>query len=384
MKPLRASIFSVEASTSQRMMSSASSERASKPSQPDEVATRSRAREAASSVSCGRRSQSRAIDRAPQSPAASRWGAVSAHPLIVVLLERLTEGRDTADSTVRAMSLIESYLVRRHLVGMTTTGLTQLFIRVSQELAIAGDSASGVEIGLLDEPAYWPSDLEVRDAVLTRPFYISGRPAQRQFVLTELERTFEVAEPVDLNAADLTIEHVLPQTLSTAWVSHLVSLGDDPAEVHSSLVHTLGNLTLTAFNGTLSNHPMERKRQIYAASNLALNASLQHASRFGGSTQIRERGEDLAGRVIARWQGPRGRRSVVMSTYDSPSFWRPLEQLIARIPKAGGRRPATWPPWLALARPGLRVIFKTYPASLAHTELSTSRPLRRTGSPRTP
>ena len=61
----------------------------------------------------------------------------------------------------------------------------------------------------------------------------------------------------------LTVEHVLPQTLSEEWREHLSNLGQDPDEVHQSLVHTLGNLTLTAFNGTLSNNPFERKQQIY-------------------------------------------------------------------------------------------------------------------------
>ncbi|WP_368735746.1 HNH endonuclease family protein, partial [Erythrobacter sp. SN021] len=80
--------------------------------------------------------------------------------------------------------------------------------------------------------------------------------------------------------------------LSQEWRDHLVSLGQDPDEVHQRLVHTLGNLTLTAFNGTLSNTPFQRKRQIYSGSHLELNRALaeQHA---WGHEEIMARADEL-------------------------------------------------------------------------------------------
>ena len=51
--------------------------------------------------------------------------------------------------------------------------------------------------------------------------------------------------------------------------------------MHDELVHTLGNLTLTAFNGTLSNNPFERKQEIYGASHLEMNKALVEERRLG-------------------------------------------------------------------------------------------------------
>ena len=63
-------------------------------------------------------------------------------------------------------------------------------------------------------------------------------------------------------------------------------------------MHTLGNLTLTAFNGTLSNNPFERKRQIYSGSNLQLNHALAGNDAWGRE-EILARADELADRAIA-------------------------------------------------------------------------------------
>jgi len=44
------------------------------------------------------------------------------------------------------------------------------------------------------------------------------------------------------------------------------------------LGHTLGNLTLTAWNSKLSNLPFEREQEIFSASELELNEALASAT----------------------------------------------------------------------------------------------------------
>jgi len=95
----------------------------------------------------------------------------------------------------------------------------------------------------------------------------------------------------------------MPQTLSTEWREHLQSLGQDPEEVHSELAHTLGNLTLTAFNGTLSNNPFERKLEIYGDSHLELNLAL-HENDVWGRDQILARADSLARQISKIWIAP--------------------------------------------------------------------------------
>src|ERR1022692_3373103 len=136
------------------------------------------------------------------------------------------------------------------------------------------------------------------------------------------------AELIDFERASLTVEHVLPQTLSQEWREHLASLGQDPDQVHQILVHTLGNLTLTAFNGTLSNNPFERKRQIYSASHLELNRALAEQDAWGRD-QILARAGELADHAIAIWPRP------LPGVLEHPGGfdWSRINAAIAAIPR---------------------------------------------------
>src|SRR5215204_1491513 len=73
-----------------------------------------------------------------------------------------------------------------------------------------------------------------------------------------------------------------------------------PDEVHAELVHTLGNVTLTAYNGTLSNNPFERKQEIYEESNLQMNKALVDDDAWGRD-EILARADVLAERAITIW-----------------------------------------------------------------------------------
>ena len=117
------------------------------------------------------------------------------------------------------------------------------------------------------------------------------------------------------------------QTLSEEWRQQLVNLGQEPDEIHQSLVHTLGNLTLTAFNGTLSNNPFERKQQIFEASNLELNRALAEQPAWGRE-EILARGAELANRAIATWPSPLPGVGDVRPGFD----WSRINAAIATIP----------------------------------------------------
>ncbi len=189
---------------------------------------------------------------------------------------------------------------------------------------------------------YWPGDEQLREAIRTRPFYLSGRGQQRTLILEQLERSFGHPEHIDFATASLTIEHILPQTLSQEWRDHLADLGQDPDEIHQSLVHTLGNLTLTAFNGTLSNHPFERKQQIFSGSHLELNRALAGHDTWGRD-EILRRADDLADRAIAVWPSP----LPSAATPPAAAFdWSQINAAIATIP------PGRWTTYGDLAQLG--------------------------------
>jgi alkylated DNA nucleotide flippase Atl1 len=107
--------------------------------------------------------------------------------------------------------------------------------------------------------------------------------------------------------SSMSIEHVLPQKPSEAvWkeFSPLVSDGSDEVELYDELVHNLGNLTLTNYNGELSNKPFSQKREAWLKTTAVIGTQLIASERVWGPCEIRSRGEQLAKRAIEIWPGP--------------------------------------------------------------------------------
>ncbi len=66
-------------------------------------------------------------------------------------------------------------------------------------------------------------------------------------------------EPVDMT--DMTIEHILPETLSNQWKNEL---GEERyQEIYDKYIHTLGNLSITGYNSIYSNKKFLEKKEIF-------------------------------------------------------------------------------------------------------------------------
>ncbi len=232
-----------------------------------------------------------------------RWGAQTTYPLLMHIYDLVDTGGATVDDLRGVLDNLESFLVRRYLVGVATNPLNKLFIEIIKTLPKDGGVVPALRLALSGERRYWPTDDQIRAAARARPYYLTGRAEQRRLVLERLEQNYGHRELVDLINSDLSIEHIMPQTLSEEWRAQLSSEGEDPDQVRDELVHTLGNLTLTAYNGSLSNSPFERKKQIFGDSNLQLNKSLRDSAVWG-RTEILARADELADNIVAIWPAP--------------------------------------------------------------------------------
>lgn len=258
-----------------------------------------------------------------------RWKATTADPVVMLLFERQADGELTDDEVEAALHNIEAFLVRRLLVGVTGKNLNHIFVRLVNHLRQPMDTSllDALRYNLSTEQKYWASDDEVRAAARSRPFYFYGRAEQRRMVLERLEESFGHKEQAALAALSLSVEHVMPQTLSTEWAAMLAETGEEPDLLHRELVHTLGNLTLSAYNSELSNKPLERKQQIYGDSHLSLNKALLEHETWARS-EIVKRAEELAERAISIWPGPVPGASDATIGFD----WSRVHAAIAAIP----------------------------------------------------
>ena len=257
------------------------------------------------------------------------WGVATADPLILQLLAQ-TEAKELPVGALEScLATLESFLVRRLLVSATSGGLTRILLRAPSDMRHDLAVPDALMLYLSTGRKFFASDEQILEAAVTKPLYYMGRPHQKKLLLQWLEDTFESKEPIDLGKA--TIEHVLPQTLTPFWRDELSrdAGSDESAEsIHEALDHTLGNLTLPAYNSELSNRDFPEKRALLRESGIRLNAAIANEETWG-RPQILARGRDLAQRIVAHWVPP----VQVSEVSDTGATWALVSDAIESIPE---------------------------------------------------
>jgi alkylated DNA nucleotide flippase Atl1 len=259
------------------------------------------------------------------------WGAQTAYPLVMHLFDLQEQQKATIQEVVQTLVYVESFLVRRMLCGVYSGNLNRIFNAVIKQLDSHLPVPEAVRVALSEPGKRWPTDREVRYSLRTKPFYLNGRQPQRMLVLQRLEESLGSKERIDFAASKLSIEHILPRTLTNEWRELLAKdaevHGVSVAELHGRVVHTLGNVSLTGYNPELSNRPFQHKQRLLQDSGLGLNRGIAATSGWG-YTEIMQRADDLADRAIAIWPGPVGGLAAVTIGAD----WSLLHQALAVLP----------------------------------------------------
>jgi alkylated DNA nucleotide flippase Atl1 len=259
------------------------------------------------------------------------WGSTTAYPVVMRLLDRRAAGTATTEQVVNALILLESFFVRRIVIGRATANLNRTLLQAVGAIADAESVDVALRTYLSHGRKYFATDKQVRDAVNAVPFYWQGRAAQKKLILQWLEESYDYKEAVD--PTNLTIEHVLPQTLTDAARETFAAGLPDGADVtyeHERIVHTLGNLTLSGYNSELSNKVFAAKRPMLAESGLRMNQEIAKND-IWGTVEIHARSSELAERIIGIWPGPD--ETLIPSRDDEPSALRAVvASIVAEIP----------------------------------------------------
>ncbi|GAA2155337.1 DUF262 domain-containing protein [Actinomadura napierensis] len=257
----------------------------------------------------------------------NQWQAQTTYPAIMKLLELREDGDATDDDVAASLAYIESFLVRRLVGGIPTRNLNRIFQRLTGQLPRDESVPEAVQAALSPARSYWLDDDELRAAIRSSKFYWQGRAGQKKLVLGRLAETYPGGEPVRLDDKRITIEHVLPQHLTDAWREELRANGEDPELLHKELVHTLGNLTLTAYNSELGDLPYEHKRTRLGQTGIAMTQAIVERPHWG-KNEILTRADELADRAIELWPGPAQREPDRSAGRD----WTLLHNALAALP----------------------------------------------------
>jgi hypothetical protein len=226
------------------------------------------------------------------------WRGRTVYPFLLNVYRHYDAGNLSEEDFVRILQLIESFMVRRFFCGIPTNQLSRLFLRLHKQLPEGADLVKATHAELSDPGKRWPDDKAFREALLTFPLYSNGKPNQRRLVLETIARHTNGKESVNLG--DLTIEHVMPRTLTPAWRE---MLGKDHEDIHETWIHQLANLTLTGYNSELSNSPFEKKRELLNESSLRMNRRIAEEERWTPA-EMKARVEELWPLMRDIWPGP--------------------------------------------------------------------------------
>jgi hypothetical protein len=135
----------------------------------------------------------------------------------------------------------------------------------------------------------------LKSRIVEERIYTDRRNVRIKLILVSLAESLSKEQ---VNPENLTVEHIMPQTLTSEWKS---MLGANAEELHERWKHTLGNLTLTAYNSELSNRPfVEKLTYLREKSSFALNHYFRNASAWNAS-EIQVRAQSLAEIAIQVW-----------------------------------------------------------------------------------
>ena len=254
-----------------------------------------------------------------------RLEAVDTATVYPLLLLATTLWQSQPNELHNFLSILESYLVRRMVCGMTSKNYNRYFTDVIKDI-YRTKKESDIPINAKDvhtilsksdsDSSRMPDDIELKSQLLQRPMY--GRIAQYKLrmVLEAIDGASHHSKaefmPIQKN---LTIEHILPEKWEKYWpLEKEGKSAEDILEQEScrnTLKNTIGNLTLVtnSLNPAISNGSWQTKRpEILKYSKSNLNRYFQPETEDNLSVwnedKILERADILADLFIQVWRAP--------------------------------------------------------------------------------
>lgn len=219
--------------------------------------------------------------------------------------------------------VLESYLLRRAVCGLTTKNYNRTFLTLTRAMHQVAPTAEAIGAHLAQltgDSTEWPRDDRFKLAWMNEPLYEQLNNPKNTYILRRLNDAVmgRYAEQVELRG-ELTLEHLLPQDWLDHWPLSDGSKGytekqlvkanaDDPTAratmARDQALQTIGNLTLLTrpLNTKVSNGPWVNKRAtIMEHSLLPLNRSL---SVTWDEASISARSSQLFSKALDLWPAP--------------------------------------------------------------------------------
>lgn len=232
-------------------------------------------------------------------------------PFFLEVLRLNKKGSLSLEDVRNVFLYTENYLFRRNICDLPTNALNKIFLMLHREIIrYDGSDTDYIEkfkYALLakTDRGRFPRDTEFTDALGVKQIYLMN--IKNKAYIFERFENFGIIEDKDiyrhLDEGTYSIEHIMPQNLTPAWVS---ALGEDYEEIHETWLHRLANLTLTGYNSKYSNNSFAEKRDMekgFRESGLRLNAWVAQQEKWT-LDELEERCGILTERALTIWELP--------------------------------------------------------------------------------
>ncbi len=205
------------------------------------------------------------------------------------------------DTLIEIINICVSYVVRRNICDIPTNSLNKTFATLRNEIK-NDDYLNSIKAFFIlrDDYKIFPTDERFASVFASRDIY---NMRARNYILRHLEMYNNKGNVVVEN---YTIEHIMPQNqnLSSEWIA---MLGDNWKEIQKNYLHTVGNLTLTAYNSEMSDKSFNEKMNMeggFKQSALRLNSYLVLQTEWN-KNKIKERARILTEIALKIWAYPK-------------------------------------------------------------------------------
>jgi uncharacterized protein with ParB-like and HNH nuclease domain/predicted transport protein len=246
-------------------------------------------------------------------------------PLTLLLKEKMNANILSNENFNEIIKVVESYLIRRDICGLSTKSLNQYFSKIAFEIK---NFETGIEcvdsikstIVSLTGNGRCPRNNEVLDALDKFDFYHYSR---NSIVINKLCNSYGIA----VNQAT-TVEHIMPQSLDR-WMDEITV--DDQKNIlnktHQMYLHSIGNLTFLprSLNSIAGNGTFLDKK-ITIATDFAIchdfhDEILREENITWGVKEILGRSKRLSNKIVEIFPFPNSTDVVT-----SPIFSQPLKE----------------------------------------------------------
>lgn len=232
-------------------------------------------------------------------------------PFFLEVLRLHKENSLSLDDVRSIFLYTENYLFRRSICDLPTNALNKIFLMLHREIIrYDGSDKEYLEkfkYALLakSDRGRFPTDTEFSSALASKQIYLMN--IKNKAYIFERFENYGIIEDKDiyrhLDEGTYSIEHIMPQNLTPAWVS---ALGEDYEEIHETWIHRLANLTLTGYNSKYSNNPFIEKRDMdkgFKESGLRLNTWIAKQDQWT-LAELEERCDMLTEKALSIWAIP--------------------------------------------------------------------------------